>query len=60
MHGTGCTLSAAICARLALGTPLREAVQGAKAWLVEGPRRSYAVGRGRGPVHHLHALLPPG
>ncbi len=55
-HGTGCTLSAAICARLALGAELLEAVRGAKAYLTEALRRSYAVGRGRGPVDHLHPL----
>jgi hydroxymethylpyrimidine/phosphomethylpyrimidine kinase len=55
-HGTGCTLSAAICARLALGDPLVDAVRAAKAYLTEGLRRSYAVGRGRGVVHHLHPL----
>jgi hydroxymethylpyrimidine/phosphomethylpyrimidine kinase len=55
-HGTGCTLSAAIASRLALGDDLLAAVRGAKAWLVEGLRRSYAVGRGRGCVDHLHAL----
>jgi hydroxymethylpyrimidine/phosphomethylpyrimidine kinase len=57
VHGTGCTLSAAICARLALGEPLLDAVRGAKAYLVEGLRRSYTVGKGRGPVQHLHPLL---
>lgn len=55
-HGTGCTLSAAICARLALGEDLVAAVRGAKAWLTEALRHAYAVGRGRGPVDHLHAL----
>jgi hydroxymethylpyrimidine/phosphomethylpyrimidine kinase len=55
VHGAGCTLSAAICARLARGDELLEAVRGAKAWLTEGLRSSYAVGRGRGPVNHLHA-----
>lgn len=58
-HGTGCTLSAAICARLALGDGLVEAVRGAKSYLVEGLRRSYAVGRGRGVVDHLHPLTRP-
>lgn len=53
VHGAGCTLSAAIAARLALGAGLLDAVTGAKAWLVEGLRRSYTVGRGRGPVNHL-------
>jgi hydroxymethylpyrimidine/phosphomethylpyrimidine kinase len=58
VHGTGCTLSAAICARLALGAELLEAVRGAKAYLTEGLRRSYAVGRGRGVPDHLHPLVP--
>ena len=58
VHGTGCTLSAAICARLALGEGLLEAVRGAKAYLVEALRRSYTVGKGRGPVDHLYALFP--
>jgi len=58
-HGTGCTLSAAICARLALGAPLADAIRGAKDYLTEGLRRSYAVGKGRGVVHHLHPLDPP-
>jgi hydroxymethylpyrimidine/phosphomethylpyrimidine kinase len=57
-HGTGCTLSAAICARLALGDALLDAVRAAKAYLVEGLRRSYAVGKGRGVPHHLHPLDP--
>jgi hydroxymethylpyrimidine/phosphomethylpyrimidine kinase len=56
VHGTGCTLSAAICARLARGEPLLDAVRGAKVYLVEALRRSYRVGRGRGPVDHLHPL----
>lgn len=53
-HGTGCTLSAAICARLALGRSLEGAVRAAKEYLTEGLRRSYAVGKGRGVVAHLH------
>jgi hydroxymethylpyrimidine/phosphomethylpyrimidine kinase len=61
VHGTGCTLSAAICARLALGSDLLDAVRGAKAYLTEALRRSYAVGRGRGLPDHMHpvALTPP-
>jgi hydroxymethylpyrimidine/phosphomethylpyrimidine kinase len=58
-HGTGCTLSAAISARLALGDGLVDAVRAAKAYLTEGLRRSYAVGKGRGVVHHLHPLDRP-
>jgi len=55
-HGTGCTLSAAVAARLALGEDLREAVRGAKAYLTEALRGAYALGRGAGPVDHLHPL----
>ena len=31
-------------------------MRGAKAYLTEAIRRSYAVGRGHGPVDHLHPL----
>jgi len=58
-HGTGCALSAAIAARLALGAGVLQAVRGAKAYLTEGLRRSYAAGRGRGCVGH-HAVVAPG
>jgi hydroxymethylpyrimidine/phosphomethylpyrimidine kinase len=52
-HGTGCTFSAAITARLALGVPLVDAVRGAKAWLTEAIRTGPRVGRGVGPVNHF-------
>jgi hydroxymethylpyrimidine/phosphomethylpyrimidine kinase len=55
-HGTGCTSAAAIAARLALGDALADAVRAAKAYLTEAIRRSYSVGRGHGPVDHLHPL----
>ena len=55
-HGTGCTYAAAIASRLALGDELLEAVRAAKAYLTEAIRGAYAVGRGHGPVDHLHAL----
>ncbi len=55
-HGTGCTYSAAIAARLALGRPLGEAVRGAKEYVTEAIRRAYAVGKGHGPVDHLYPL----
>ncbi len=59
-HGTGCTFSAAIAARLARGDDLPGAVRGAKAYVTEAIRRSYAVGRGHGPLDHLHPLVPRG
>ncbi|MCA1366859.1 bifunctional hydroxymethylpyrimidine kinase/phosphomethylpyrimidine kinase [Bradyrhizobium sp. BRP14] len=55
-HGTGCTLSAAIAAGLALGRPLGEAVTIAKAYLhaALSAGDGLKVGEGRGPVHHFH------
>lgn len=58
-HGTGCTLSAAIAARLAIGDPIVEAVRHAKDYLTEGLRRAYTVGQGRGCVGH-HGVVAPG
>lgn len=55
-HGSGCTYAAAMAARLATGASVLEAVRGAKEYLTEAIRRSYSVGRGHGPVDHLHPL----
>lgn len=52
-HGTGCTYSAAIVARLARGEDLRAAVSGAKAWLTDALRSAPGIGHGVGPVDHL-------
>jgi hydroxymethylpyrimidine/phosphomethylpyrimidine kinase len=57
-HGTGCTLSAAIASRLAMGDPVEAAVRAAKAYLTDGLRRAYAVGQGRGCVRH-HGVVAP-
>jgi hydroxymethylpyrimidine/phosphomethylpyrimidine kinase len=59
-HGTGCTLSSAIAAYLALGRPLAEAVTGAKDYLTRAIAAAdrVPVGRGHGPVHHFHRLWP--
>jgi len=53
-HGTGCTLSAAIAAGLALGNPLPEAVRLAKDYLGETLRRSYQFTATSGEI--VHAL----
>lgn len=57
-HGTGCTLAAAIAARLAEGDDLAAAVGAAKAyvWKAIEAGRTLGVGKGDGPVDHLHAL----
>lgn len=54
-HGTGCTLSSAIAARLAHGDDLSTAVGAAKTWLQGALQAADAlgVGRGAGPVDHL-------
>lgn len=57
-HGTGCTLSAAIAAELAKGAPLPEAVECAKAYVTQAIFAADAldIGKGRGPLHHFHAV----
>ncbi len=52
-HGTGCTYSAAITARLARGEALLPAVRAAKVWLTEAIRHPPGLGCGIGPVNHF-------
>ena len=52
-HGTGCTLSAAIAAALAHGTPLEAAVETAVTWVREAIASSPGLGAGHGPVNHF-------
>lgn len=56
-HGTGCTLSAAVAAHLALGKTLPEAVEAGRDYLQEALRTAYDLGRGDGPVNHLAPYL---
>ncbi len=53
-HGTGCTLSAAIAARLAHGSDLKSAVAQAKEYLSTALKKGacFQLGKGHGPVHH--------
>jgi len=56
-HGTGCTLSSAIAAHLALGASLPEAVQQARRF-VRGALQAGALvhtGKGGGPLNHGYA-----
>jgi hydroxymethylpyrimidine/phosphomethylpyrimidine kinase len=54
IHGTGCTLSAAITAFLARGLCLDEAIAEAKNFITEAIRSGadVAIGHGHGPVNH--------
>ena len=55
-HGTGCTISSAIAADLALGFTLGGAVFAAKDFITEAISKSYSVGKGGGPVNHFCAM----
>ncbi|MBN1515368.1 bifunctional hydroxymethylpyrimidine kinase/phosphomethylpyrimidine kinase [Candidatus Sumerlaeota bacterium] len=52
-HGTGCTLSAALAANLALGRSMEAAVAIAKDFVHSAIRAGYPIGKGIGPVDHL-------
>ncbi len=54
VHGTGCTLSSAIAAFLALGKSLPEAVRLARAYILQaiGEGADVTTGRGHGPLNH--------
>jgi hydroxymethylpyrimidine/phosphomethylpyrimidine kinase len=56
-HGTGCTLSAAIAANLALGQNPFTATQNAKGYVTEALKYALAIGQGQGPVGHFFPLL---
>jgi hydroxymethylpyrimidine/phosphomethylpyrimidine kinase len=53
-HGTGCTLSSALAARLSRGETLRSAAAGAIRYLQEAMAAAYPLGAGHGPVNHLY------
>jgi hydroxymethylpyrimidine/phosphomethylpyrimidine kinase len=59
-HGTGCTLSSAIAASLALGADLTQAVRQASEFVRAALRAGADVrtGAGSGPLNHSHAPQP--
>lgn len=54
VHGTGCTLSSAIAAHLALGHPLAQAVELARSFILSAIEQGAQVqtGQGHGPLNH--------
>ncbi len=52
-HGTGCTLSAAIAAGLALGDDLARAVERAKDYVTRAIAQAPGLGGGHGPIQHF-------
>ncbi|MFA7164368.1 MAG: bifunctional hydroxymethylpyrimidine kinase/phosphomethylpyrimidine kinase [Desulfoplanes sp.] len=57
VHGTGCTLSAAIAAYLARGTALENAVVLGKEYLLNALTQSFDLGHGDGPTNHLAPFM---
>ncbi|MGI5891824.1 MAG: bifunctional hydroxymethylpyrimidine kinase/phosphomethylpyrimidine kinase [Bacillota bacterium] len=51
-HGTGCTLSAAIAANLALGLNMVQAVKNAKEFVFGAIKKAADLGKGQGPLNH--------
>jgi hydroxymethylpyrimidine/phosphomethylpyrimidine kinase len=58
-HGTGCTLSAAATAGLALGRPLEAAVADALDFVHRAMARAPGLGAGHGPLDHTVTAPPP-
>jgi hydroxymethylpyrimidine/phosphomethylpyrimidine kinase len=56
VHGTGCALSSAIAANLALGLDLERAVERAIRYLRAALRRSYSPGGGARVLGHLRGV----
>ncbi|HHT02199.1 MAG TPA: bifunctional hydroxymethylpyrimidine kinase/phosphomethylpyrimidine kinase [Firmicutes bacterium] len=54
LHGTGCTLSAALACQLALGQPVQAAVAKAKEYLTTALQHAYQVGGGPGSPNHFY------
>jgi hydroxymethylpyrimidine/phosphomethylpyrimidine kinase len=52
LHGTGCTLSAAIAAHLARGNSLRESVRNSLEYVHRAILTAPALGDGHGPLNH--------
>jgi hydroxymethylpyrimidine/phosphomethylpyrimidine kinase len=55
-HGSGCTLSSAIAARLAHGDDIEAAIESGVEFVTRAVRYPLDVGAGRGSVHHLASL----
>ena len=53
-HGTGCSFSAAIAARLAKGDRMEDAVRRAKTYITAAIRAGFTIGAGHSPVHHFY------
>ncbi len=57
-HGLGCTFAAALLGLLLKKIPLFSAIREARRFAENALRSALPVGKGRGPVNALHALIP--
>ena len=55
-HGTGCTLSSAIAANLAMGYDLAESIHRAKEYLSGALSAMLNLGKGSGPLDHMYRI----
>lgn len=55
-HGTGCTLSSALATSLAQGMSLSDAGARARAYVETAILTAPGLGRGHGPLNHLHTI----
>lgn len=55
-HGTGCTLSSAICAYLAKGETVFNAVKKSKAYITGAIAGGLEIGKGNGPLDHFYFI----
>tara|TARA_Y100001968_G_scaffold153470_1_gene140262 strand:- start:1513 stop:2298 length:786 start_codon:yes stop_codon:yes gene_type:complete len=51
-HGSGCTLSAAICSYVAFGFNMIDSIKKAKIFIERSLEKSYKIGSGPGPLGH--------
>ena len=59
-HGTGCTLSSAIAANLALGFSMKDAIKNSKEYISIAIKHSLDIGHGVGPTNHFYELYQKG
>ena len=57
-HGTGCTLSSAVAAHLALGHSISDSISRSKSYVSKAIAKAdqLNIGHGHGPTHHFHSI----
>jgi hydroxymethylpyrimidine/phosphomethylpyrimidine kinase len=57
-HGTGCTLSAAIAAKLTRCFDTTSAILESIVYVHGAIQHAFDIGKGSGPLNHFHAIVP--